>query len=152
VNWDLAEITTTDPGAVIELAEAAQRALAGRVIWKPDDAAAVVRAELLPLWPHVAPAEVRDVLCRATELALDAGVVGVPESLASWPTEAMVSVVGRTRRPDPPWPTSWRPLDVAVMIAFDQASDAEALQSLAVLLALAYAPGASAWLPWRCLV
>jgi hypothetical protein len=55
----------------------------------------------------------------------------------------------RSQRPDPPWPGSWSSLDVAVMIAFDETSDAEALQALAALLALAHTPGAAAWRPDR---
>jgi hypothetical protein len=38
-------------------------------------------------------------------------------------------------------------LDLATLVAFDQTADAEALEALAVLLALAYAPGAANWRP-----
>jgi hypothetical protein len=108
-----------------------------------------VHAELLPPWLDVAPEAVRDALCQATELALDAGVVGVPEPLTSWPAEATLSAVVRTQSPDPPWPGSWSPLDVAVMIAYDQTSGPEALQALATLLAVAHTPGAATWRPDR---
>jgi hypothetical protein len=74
---------------------------------------------------------------------------GVPEPLTSWATEAMLSAVVRTQRPDPPWPGSWSPLDVAVMIAFDETADAEALQALAALLALVHTPTAATWRPGR---
>ena len=49
MNRDLSAATTPTAEAVTGLAEAAQRALAGRVIWTPHDAAAAIRAELRPL-------------------------------------------------------------------------------------------------------
>lgn len=152
MNWDLTAGADSSAEVTGALAEAAQRALSGRPVWTPADAAAGVRAELLPLWPGVPPTAARDALVQAAELAVDGGVVGVPEPLASWPTEAMLSAVGRTQKPDPPWPGMWSPLDVAVMVAFDETAEDATLQALAVLLTLAYAPGAAAWRPWRCLV
>jgi hypothetical protein len=82
MNWDLAAITATNAEAVTEMAKAAQRALATRVLWTPADAAAAVRAEMLPLWPEISPAAVRDMLTGAAGLAVANGSVGLPESIA----------------------------------------------------------------------
>jgi hypothetical protein len=99
VNWNL----TADAEAVIELVEAAQRGLAGRVIWTPADAAAAVRAELVPVWPEVSPVAVRDALCAAARLAVAQGITRVPESVGSWPPDALLSAEYRAQKPDA-WP------------------------------------------------
>jgi hypothetical protein len=70
MNRDLSAATAPATEAMTGLAEAAQRAVASRVTWAPHDAASAIRAELLPLWPEVTPAAVRDMLCRAASLAV----------------------------------------------------------------------------------
>jgi hypothetical protein len=144
MNWDLAAIITSNAEAVIQLAEAAQRALAGRVLWTPTDAAAAVRAALLPLWDEVSPATVRDTLCAAAGLAVAADIFRAPRSVGSWPTDALLSAELRARNPEP-LPGFMNTLDAASMIAFDPGGDAKALEVLSVVMALAYTPGAHVW-------
>ena len=146
MNRDLSAATTPATDAVTGLAEAAQRALADQPTWTPHDSACTIRAELLPLWPEVTPAAVRDMLCRAASLAVANGVTGLPETIASWAPDAMLSAELRTQNPEP-CPGILSPAELASMIAFDEASDAKTLDDLAVLLALAYTPGASRWTP-----
>jgi hypothetical protein len=100
MNRDLSAATTPTAEAVTGLAEAAQRALAGRVSWTPYDAASAIRAELLPLWPEVTPTVVRDMLCRAASLAVASGVTGLSETIASWAPDAMLSAELRSRNPE----------------------------------------------------
>jgi hypothetical protein len=86
------------------------------------------------------------MLAGAAGLAVANGVTGLPESVATWPADAILSAELRQRTPDP-WPGSMGVLDLATLVAFDQAAENETLQALAVLLALAYAPGAASWRP-----
>lgn len=140
MNRDLA--ATTHAEAVIELAEAAQRALAGWAAWAPADAVRAVREKLLPLWPEVSPAAVRAVICGSAGLAAANGVTSVPAPIASWPAADMLNAVHRSRSPGPQF-GALGPAALASVLAFDESADAEVLEVLAVLLALAYAPACS---------
>jgi hypothetical protein len=146
VNQDADAVGAANAGEVSELTAAAQRALAGRIIWTPADATAAVRTELLTLWPEVSPEGVRDTLMEAAELALANGVTSSPESVAIWAAEAMLSAVYRSRNPEP-LPGFFTPPELATLLASDETPDTETLEALSVLLALAYTPGASCWRP-----
>src|SRR5690242_14865933 len=99
MNHDPSAPATPTTEAMIQLTEAAQRALAGRIIWTPHDAASAIRTELLPLWPATTPAAVRDMLCCAASLAVAHSVTGLPESIASWAPDAMLSAELRHQNP-----------------------------------------------------
>ena len=146
MNHDPSASATPTTEAMIQMTVTAQRALAGRIHWTPRDAASAIRTELLPLWPEITPAAVREMLCCAARLAVANGVTGLPESIASWAPDAMLSAELRHQTPEP-CPGMLSPAGLAAIIASGEVPDARTLDDLAALLALACTPGASCWAP-----
>jgi hypothetical protein len=111
-------------------------------------AVTAVRAGILDgLWSKVPPEAVREVMVTTAEMACEAGVTEIPESVAAMlpgdldGAEGMLELTREwiaAGRPEPGPGRFTPPSAFAGSVAFDRAEDEQTLASLSVLLTLAH--------------